>query len=252
MRSLMTGFCKLQNKVAVALASVNIRRATGLLAVGGIMAMAPVFAKDSDEKEGKANGKESAVKVPNHEIVAIPECLEKLKLSAQQEEQIKGIIGNYDHSIAMVWKQFGSRYMQTIDLESQLLASIEDNLTEPQRQQIRSQRLKTAKYEKAVQATNTAPNQAADKPVNALDEAHEGGGVTLTSEQEEAADKVEAKYRSQLRSMNRDIEGMHARMLSLSASKMVEIEKVLTKDQLTELRAHRKSAPVAKLVVNKD
>ncbi len=183
---------------------------------------------------------------------AIPECLEKLKLSEKQSEQIKGIISNYDESMNMVAKQFGSRYLQTIELESQLLAAIEDNLTEPQREKVRSHRLKTAKYEKAVQATNTAPNQAADKPVNAVEEAHEGVGVTLTSEQEDAADKVEGKYRSQLRSMNRDIEGMHARMLSLSASKMVAIEKVLTKEQLTELRAHRKSAPEVKLVVDKN
>ena len=183
---------------------------------------------------------------------AIPECLEKLKLSEKQHEQIKGIISNYDESMNMVSKQFGSRYLQTIELESQLLAAIEDNLTEPQREKVRSHRLKTAKYEKAVQATNTAPNQAADKPVNAIEEAHEGVGVTLTSDQEEAADKVEGKYRSQLRSMNRDIEGMHARLLSLSASKMVAIEKVLTKEQLTELRAHRKNAPEVKLVVDKN
>ena len=194
----------------------------------------------------------AALALSQPESAMIPECLEKLKLSEKQSEQIKGIISNYDESMNMVAKQFGSRYLQTIELESQLLAAIEDNLTEPQREKVRSHRLKTAKYEKAVQATNTAPNQATAKPANALDDAHEGAGVTLTSEQEEAADKVEAKYRSQLRSMNRDIEGMHARLLSLSASRMVAIEKVLTKEQLTELRDHRKSAPEVKLVVGKN
>ena len=142
--------------------------------------------------------------------------------------------------------------MKTIDLESQLLAAIEDNLTEPQRQQVRSQRLKTAKYEKAIEATSTKANQATAKPANAVEDELAGVGVTLTSEQEAAAEKVEERYRSQLRSMNRDIEGMHARLLSLSASRMVEIEKVLTKEQLTELRANRKSAPDAKLAVTKN
>ena len=203
-------------------------------------------------KTAQQSTKPAALALVQHMPAEIPECLEKLKLSGKQSEQIKGIIANYGESMNMVSRQFGSRYMQTIELESQLLAAIEDNLTEPQREKVRSHRLKTAKYEKAVQATNTAPNQAKDQPVNALDEAHEGGGVTLTSEQEEAADNVEAKYRSQLRSMNRDIEGMHARMLSLSASKMVAIEKVLTKEQLSELRTHRKSAPEVKLVVDKN
>jgi preprotein translocase subunit Sec63 len=52
--------------------------------------------------------------------------------------------------------------------------------------------------------------------------------------------------------MNRDIEGLHARLLSLSASKMVEIEKVLTKEQLKDLRAQRQNAPEAKLVSNRN
>jgi hypothetical protein len=230
----------------------SFRRASSLLAVASVMAFAPAFAKDTDEKDEKSNGKKPAVKVPNHEQVAIPQCLEKLKLSAPQEEQIKGIIGSYDESLRKVWEKFGDRYMQTIDLESQLLAAIEDNLTEPQRQQVRSQRLKTAKYEKAIEGTSTKPNQATAKSANAVDDEIAGVGVTLTSEQEAAAEKVEEKYRSQLRSMNRDIEGMHARLLSLSASKMVEIEKVLTKEQLTELRTHRASAPEAKMVISKN
>jgi hypothetical protein len=230
----------------------GFRKVSRVLAVVSVVALAPAYAKDSDEKETKSNAKGAAVKVPNHEAVVIPECLEKLKLSAPQQAEIKGIIESYDESLATVWKQFGNRYMQTIDIESQLLAAIEDNFTEPQRQQVRSQRLKTAKHEKKVEATNTKPNQATTKPANAVEDEIAGVGVTLTSEQEEAAEKVEEKYRAPLRSMNRDIEGLHARLLSLSASKMVEIEKVLTKEQLKELRTHRQSAPDAKLVVNKD
>ena len=252
MRGLMTGFRNLRNNGTVVLCGQKFKRVSSLLAVASIMSLAPAFAKDSDEKDTKSNGKGPAVKVPNHEQAKVPECLEKLKLSPQQEEQIKGIISSYDESLSMVWKQFGNRYMQTIDLESQLLAAIEDNLTESQQQQVRSQRLKTAKHEKAVEGTTTKPNQSTAKPANAVDDELAGVGVTLTAEQEAAAEKVEQKYRSQLRSMNRDIEGMHARLLSLSASKMVEIEKVLTKEQLKELRTHRQNAPEAKLAVTKN
>ena len=46
-----------------------------------------------------------------------------------------------------------------------------------------------------------------------------------------------------LRSLNRDIQGLHTRLVSLEADKLVEIEKVLTKDQLAQLREHRQSAP---------
>ena len=250
MSGLMMGFRNLQNNGVVALRGLTFRRASSLLAVASIMAIAPAFARDSDEKESKSNAK--AVKLPNHETTAIPECLEKLKLSGQQETQIKGIIGSYDESLSMVWKQFGARYMQTIDLESQMLAAIEDNLTESQRQQVRSQRHKTAKHEKAVEGTNTKSNQATGKPANTVEDELAGVGISLTADQEASTDKIEENYRSQLRSLNRDIEGLHVRLLSLAADKLVEIEKVLTKEQLTEMRAHRKVAPEAKLAVTKN
>ena len=143
-----------------------------------------------------------------------------------------------------MWQQFGSRYMQAIVMETSLLAAIEDNLTEAQRLQVRDQRHKTAKYEKAVAATNTKLNQAAitkneetTKPASDAAEELATAGVSLTDEQEAAADKVQEKYRSQLRSLNRDIQGLHTQLLSLEADKLVEIEKLLTKDQLARLRA---------------
>ena len=67
--------------------------------------------------------------------------------------------------------------------------------------------------------------------------------VSLTSEQELAADKLQEKYLGQLRSLNRDIDGLHIQLVSLEADKFVEIEKVLTKDQLQQLRKIRETAP---------
>lgn len=139
------------------------------------------------------------------------------------------------------------------------MAAIEDNLSEPQRVQVRVQRRKTAQHEKVMAATSTkvnqakiTPNEDSAKPGEAAEEGIAAAGVTLTDEQEAAADKVQDKYRSQLRSMNRDIQGLHTRLVSLEADKLAEIEKVLTKDQLVDLRKHRLNAPVApKLALNK-
>ena len=75
--------------------------------------------------------------------------------------------------------------------------------------------------------------------------------MTLTTEQEAAADMVQEKYLSHLRSLNRDILGLHTRLVSLEADKIVEIENVLTKVQLEQLREMRQNASFAPKVVEK-
>ena len=253
MRHLMTGFRNVQSNGVVTLHRLTFRRVSSLLAVASVLAVAPAFAKDPAATEVKPASKGPAIHAKAHsESAAIPECLEKLNLSAQQQDQIKGIIHNYDASLGSVWTQFSSRYMQTIAMESSLLAAIEDNLTDAQRQQVRDQRRKTAQHEKLIAATSTkvnqakvAPNEENTKPASAVKEELAVVGVSLTDEQEAAADKVQEKYRSQLRSMNRDIQGLHTRLVSLEADKLVEIEKVLTKDQLAQLRMNRQNAPAA-------
>ena len=253
MRLSMTGFRNVQSNGVATLHRLSFRRVSSLLAVAGVMALAPVFAKEPAATEVKPTNKGAAVLGKAHsESAAIPECLEKLKLSPQQQDQIKEIVRNYDGSLGLVWKQFGDRYMQTIAMESSLLAAIEDNLTETQRLQVRQQRHKTAKYERAVAATSSrvnqataSPDDAATKPDNAAEEGLAAAGVSLTDEQEAAADKVQEKYHAQLRSLNRDIQGLHTRLVSLEADKLVEIEKVLTKEQLAQLRMNRQNAPAA-------
>lgn len=175
----------------------------------------------------------------------IPEDLERLKLSDKQQEQIKGVIHDYNRSIAKVWTQFRERYLRTIAVESSLLAAIEDNFTEPQRQHIREQRRKTAQHEKALTATDPQPDPKSSKTADPVEEAITGVGVSLSPEQEAHAEKIEEKYRYQLRALNREIQGLHARLLSLEADKLVSIEKLLTKEQLVELRSHRQNKPDA-------
>jgi hypothetical protein len=176
---------------------------------------------------------------------AIPECLASLTLTPQQQMQIKEIVRDYNADLASVWKQFGDRYLETIRTESLLLAAIEDNLTEPQRKQARDQRRKTAQHQKALAGTDVKPNQATAKPASAVEEEIALVGISLTPEQEAAADRLQEKYLSHLRSLNRDIQGLHTRLVSLEADKLVELENVLTKDQLSQLHEIRQNAPVA-------
>ena len=252
MRHFMTAFCNVKSNGLVASHRLALGRVSCLLAVASVMTLAPAIAKDPAPAEIKAANKGPSIHAKVQSEVAIPECLEKLKLSSQQQDQIKGIIQTYDGSLGVVWKQFSDRYMQTIAVESSLLAAIEDNLTEVQRKQVHEQRRRTAQHEKAIAGTNDKDNQAQAKPGTEKIEDLATTGVSLTQEQESAADKVQEKYHSQLRSMNRDIQGLHTRLVSLEADKLVEIEKVLTKEQLSQLRMHRQNAPTAqKLAISR-
>jgi hypothetical protein len=144
-----------------------------------------------------------------------------------------------------VWKQFSGRYLETIRTEAILLSAIEDNLTEPQRQQVRDQRRRVAQHEKAIAGTNVKAKQETVKPVSAVEQDLAIVGVSLTPAQEAMADAIQEKYLSRLRALNRGIQGLHNRLVSLEADKLVEIEKVLTKDQLKQLCEIRQSAPPA-------
>lgn len=224
---------------------ISLRCAAGLLAIAALWALAPSFAKEPGKDENKQgnkarlahDGKDASAEA------AMPECLAKLKLSKEQHEKIAGIVREYDEDSDAVWAQFRARYRATIGLECALLCAIEDNLTETQRIQVRDQRRKVAKHQKAVAGTTTRLNQATEEPADAVQDEINLDGVTLTAEQETAADKVQEKYLTHLRSLNRDIQGLHTRLVSLEADKMVEIEKVLTKPQMMELRELRQTAP---------
>jgi len=123
-----------------------------------------------------------------------------------------------------------------------LLSAIEDNLTEPQRQQVRDQRRRVAKHEKAIAGTNVKAKQETAKPAIAVKEELAIVGVPLTPNRKSGRHDP-GKVPRRLRSLNRGIEGLHNRLVSLEADKLVEIEKVLTKDQLKQLREIRQSAP---------
>lgn len=233
MRSSMTRFLKV----------------TSLLAVTGVLALAPIFAKDPVTAEAKANGKKIAATAEGQSAAAIPECLAKLDLTAEQQDQIKGIVGQTEMASGKVWARFGERYTQMIKAEASMLAAIEDHLTEPQLLQVRTHRHATAHRGRKVVVTRTTTPAAKSATPEEKELAQDG--ITLTAQQAAASDKIQDQYQANLETLHHEIQGLHARLLSLEADKLVQIEKVLTKEQLAELKKHREMAPaVLKLTSN--
>jgi hypothetical protein len=221
------------------------------LAIASVMMIVPALGQvpgPGQAPAAKANG--PLAKTAPHDV-SLPQCLKDVALSQQQQDQIKQIVRDYDADVASVWKQFGERYLEAVRTESLLLTAIEDNLTEAQRKHVRDQRRRTAQREKSLASTDVKPNQATANPANAVEEVITIVGVTLTAEQEAAADQVQEKYLSHLRSLNRDILGLHTRLVSLEADKIVELENVLNKDQLEQLREIRQNASFGPQVVKK-
>jgi hypothetical protein len=200
------------------------------------------FAQQQQQQQPAAPDSRTLPQAKTKEV-AIPACLEKLTLTPDQTKQITETVREYDADIASVWNQFGKQYLESIRTEVLLLSAIEDNLTEAQRNQVRQQRRITAQHQKSVAGKEVDADQAKSRPASAVEQELAIVGITLTPEQELAADKLQETYLSHLRSLNRDIQGLHIRLVSLEADKLVEIEKVLTKDQLMQLRQIRQTAP---------
>jgi hypothetical protein len=238
MRRITTVFCNVWSNPGALMNQVTFKRAACFLALVGVTFTFASAKEPADEKEPVSKIKRTAATAPAAEA-ALPECLEKLKLSQPQQTEVRGIMQKYDASIAAVWNQFGGKYMAQVQAEVELLAAIEDHLSEAQRTTVRDERRRTAHEEIAMQGTKSKLNQAKEKPADAADQAKAGAGITLTSEQEATAETIHAKYVSRLRSLNRDIQGLHTRLVSLEADKLVEIEKILTKEQLAQLRDGR-------------
>ncbi|WP_397570690.1 hypothetical protein [Schlesneria sp. T3-172] len=222
----------------------RFRRIGTLLLIASISGLSMAGASDStDPSPAAVESRADQASQPGFPADTIPAYLVRLQLSDKQQEQIKRVIQDYDQSIHEVWKQFSQRYFQTIAVECSLLAAIEDNFTEQQRLRIRELRRRTAQQETSATETESRTSPTSAKPSDPVEKAIEGVGITLTPEQEAIAEKVEEKYRYRLRSLNREIHRFHARLLSLEADKLVAIEKLLTRDQLSELRQSRRNKP---------
>lgn len=162
----------------------------------------------------------------------LPAWLDKLNLSVEQKAQIGTIVSQHDAEFAATWSQFGERYQETLRTEATVLATIEENLNDAQRQQAREQRQKLL-------------SGSTSKPAGGEGEA--GLGVALTPEQEVMGRKIQEKFRARLSTLGNEVQSLHNRLLSIEMDKIVEIEKVLTTEQRQQLSQHRQAALAAAL-----
>jgi hypothetical protein len=216
-------------------------RFIALAAVAGGLVLTQGLIRQPADAADKPNAAKSAAA-----DAAIPACLERLKLTQTQQVQVQAVVRKFGAETERVCQQFREKYLEMVQLEVCLLAAIEDHLTDAQREQIRAQRRKTAHSEKAAaEGTKLASDPATAKPGDVADQEIADAGVSLTSEQEDAADRVHHRYVGRLRTLNRDVQTLHTRLVALEADQLVELEKLLTREQLAQLRESRENATVS-------
>jgi len=260
-----------------------------LLALAGVLTFAPLFADDPAETKSRRSDKTQRADqndekgdrahAGRHEH-SLPACLEKLSLNEEQQSKIREIVGKYEAETEDVWHQFKHAYRDTIRTEVLLITAIEDNLTEDQQRQVRSARRMRAHEAKVsgkskgssrtvsdtasrtearikketgtgAEGENRIGQKGGKDPAGAIEEA-ELANITLTQEQEEIAEELHDKYVSRLRSQSRHIDALHTRLVALEADELAEIETVLNKDQLEQLRESRKEAPARAKVAERE
>jgi len=246
--------------------STALRTAVCLSVFGSTLSVTPHLMAKDPEGSPAANRRDESAK-PGE----LPACLKKLNLSDDQKTKATEIVRKYDEKTDRVVKQFSDRYLETIRTEVALLTAIEDHLSDTQRDGLRSQRHKAAHSDKDADHSDAAtrgdrnPGQADSRTkqnnddsgrtavktnpqdrnsavvIEQVDEIVVGNGVTLTVEQEAIADQITNKHVRHLRSLHRHIHAIHNRLIALEADKLAELEKLLTKDQLKQLREERQS-----------
>src|SRR5262249_9110757 len=220
----------------------------------GAVALAAALARDPEASATK-DAREPATSVKagaRLDKSALPNPIEKLQLSDEQQQQVRQLVEKYNAEIDRVWKDFTRRYLDTIALESKLLAAVEDTLDDSQRTFIRKHRARAAHGSRADDEQEQPANRQGRNDEARSDErsAQPGAvveevfavGVTLTPAQERAADAVYASYFERLRNAKREIHELHTRLIALESEKLAEIEQLLNQDQLVQLRKERQAA----------
>lgn len=187
----------------------------------------------------KAAAKEAAAAKPE-----LPPVFLELKLTPEQTEKIQQALTSHDSEIDKTWEAFQQSVAASIGLEAMLLVAIEDGLSEAQRTHVRKQRTNLHKKPAAdIPAKGAAKADGDDAKPAEADEELVVIGIALSPEQRLQADKVHDSYTEQLEHWRERVRTLHARLVALEADKVVSIEHVLTKEQLTRLRELRKQPP---------
>jgi len=176
---------------------------------------------------------------PSAKTTDIPDILKDAKLSSDQQAKIKEIVGKYDKEYEATWKEFSDRYQDTIRLEASMMAAIEDDFNDSQRKHVSEQRRRVGHHHKHHDTKTDAKTDAKtgrDAADDGVQEELVIIGITLSPQQQDSVHRVRNAYFDKLQSLDEDIETLHAQLISLETEKLLEIEKVLTKDQRAQLR----------------
>src|SRR5688572_15904041 len=105
MRRLIAVFGNPASKLGITGSPAQLRGITCLTALVGGMALTQAFAREPVEPEARPTNKitPAAAVAPRAEV-AIPACLERLKLTQPQEGQAREIVRRYDATLDAVWK----------------------------------------------------------------------------------------------------------------------------------------------------
>jgi hypothetical protein len=218
-----------------------------MIAFSSVLARDPAAPVAKDKREPATTGKAGA----RLDKSTLPAGLEKLQLSDDQQKQVRQLVDKYNEQIDGVWKEFTRHYLDTIALEANMLAAVEDKLDDSQRTHIRKHRARTAHGSAADERKEDTDRRQGRREVRSDQRDPEPraaveevliAGVTLKPEQERAADAVYAAYFERLRNGKREIHQLHNRILSLESEKLADIEQLLTKEQSTQLRQDRQAA----------
>lgn len=193
----------------------------------------------------------------------IPRFLSNLNLTQEQKDKIKDICKECSEQRESTWREFGEKYRETIGLEAAMLAAVEDNLTDAQRKHIYEQRERMANRRHNREVRQASRENARDERKNR--DAKDGDktndkkvvieeitvvGVTLSPEQETAAEGVRGNYFDQLHKLNGELQSLHSQLVAMETARLLKIEDVLTKEQKETLRKeHHKIAQAAKSVL---
>jgi hypothetical protein len=219
----------------------------GAIALTAALARDPESAVTKDAREPATTGKAGA----RLDKSTLPAAFENLQLSHDQQKQVRQLVDKYNEEIDSVWKEFTRHYLDTIALEAKMLAAVEDTLDDSQRTHIRKHRGRTAHGSAADDRKERTDNRQGRREVRSDERDSEPRaaveevlivGVTLKPEQERVADGIYATYFERLRNGKREIHELHNRILSLESEKLADIEQLLTKEQLTQLRQERQAA----------
>lgn len=139
------------------------------LSLGLALLLAPVVlhAQQQDSQERQQNQKreqnqqqqEQNQQEQSQVQIELPPALEKLDLTEDQKKQIVQKVLESNRQIAQTWRQFHELHMQAVNLEAAMLATIEQNLSESQREQFRKSRTQRGEAQPFAQQQKSDPSQ---------------------------------------------------------------------------------------------